>query len=79
MTADELLKLARFQMLDGRNCNEEAKEHLLGLMADEIERLRTTVRDARLIWAMVCPCGCQACDNFYERLKLTDEVGAEQK
>lgn len=40
MTADELLKLARFQMLDSRNCNEQAKDKLLGQMADEIERLR---------------------------------------
>jgi len=36
-TADELLKLARFQRMDSRNCNEEAKDRLLGLMADQIE------------------------------------------
>lgn len=38
MTTDELLKLARFQMLDSRNCNEAARIRLLGQMADELER-----------------------------------------
>lgn len=38
--ADDLLKLARFQILDRRNCNEAALEKLLFVMADEIERLR---------------------------------------
>jgi hypothetical protein len=37
---DDLLKLARFRILDSRNCDEEAKDRLLGQMADEIERLR---------------------------------------
>lgn len=36
---DELLKLARFQVLDRRNCSEPALERLLGRMADEVERL----------------------------------------
>jgi hypothetical protein len=40
MTTNDLLNLARFRILDARNCNEEAKDRLLGLMADEIERLR---------------------------------------
>jgi hypothetical protein len=40
MTTDDLLKLARFRILDARNCNEAARIRLLGQMADEIERLQ---------------------------------------
>lgn len=36
---ETLLKLARFQILDSRNGDEESKDKLLGIMADEIERL----------------------------------------
>lgn len=39
-------------------------------LLDELERLRSAVRNARLTWAMVCPCSCDACDTLYEALKL---------
>jgi hypothetical protein len=42
----------------------------------EIVRLKAAVRNARLTWAMVCQCPCDACDTFYEALKLTSgDVG----
>lgn len=44
-STEELLKLARFQILDHRNGSENAKDRLLAKMADEIERLRALVLD----------------------------------
>lgn len=48
MTSVDLIALARFRILDKRNGTEEAKDRLLGQMADEIEALRTAkpARDA---------------------------------
>jgi len=32
---------------------------------DIIER----IRNARLVWAMVCPCQCEACDTLFTELQ----------
>ncbi len=50
MTADEMLALARFQILDRRNCNEAALERLLGQMADEIERGQRALAETHDAW-----------------------------
>lgn len=42
---DGLIALARFRILDHRNGTEEAKNRLLGQMADEVERLRNEIQE----------------------------------
>lgn len=60
---DELLDLARFRILDKRNGSEEAKDRLLGQMADEIERMRRASVDGHCR-----QCACDDCSRFYREV-----------
>jgi hypothetical protein len=64
MSTDDLLKLARFQMLDSRNCNEEAKDGLLGQMADEIERLQGIIHSGASATPGSDTVHCGGCDGY---------------
>lgn len=76
-------KRSLVERLRSRAWEDRQHRKLRAEAADEIERLRTAidqVHNARLVWAMVCECGCQACDDLYEALKLKEsaaDVGAE--
>jgi hypothetical protein len=53
-------------------------QHERDCAVEKLAELKAAVRNARLTWAMVCPCPCDACDTFYEALKLTSgDVPAE--
>lgn len=70
MTPQSADPMSQDHFIDARAvCDERDR------LRTELSDLRLRVRNARLEWAMVCPCGCQACDDFYEKLKLTDDVG----
>lgn len=61
---------------NGCTCNfanePDAKTHASycpALKAVETPALSKRLRDARLDWAMACPCMCKACDEFYEAIR----------
>ncbi len=33
------------------------------------EDVYSRIRDARLVWAMACPCSCETCDALYSKLQ----------
>lgn len=50
--------------------SDDAKDvYLAADVEARIAELEKAARDARLEWAMVCSCECQACDDLFEKLR----------
>jgi hypothetical protein len=48
---------------------------MCGELLKDAEARIEIIQNARLEWAMVCPCTCAACDKFYETVRDALDMG----